>query len=112
MTEADSGYRLVLTTTDSEESAERLARALVEKRLAACVNIVAPVTSVYRYNGEIVTDQERLLLIKTRAVRFRELSETIRSLHGYDVPEIVSLEIAEGDETYLKWLTDCVAEAK
>jgi periplasmic divalent cation tolerance protein len=102
------GFRLVLTTADSEELARRLARALVEARLAACVNIVAPVTSVYRWKDEVSVDQEWLLLIKTRGERFEALSRTIHELHSYDVPEIVALDLENGDPVYLKWLAASV----
>ena len=112
MPEPDDGFRLVLTTADSEELAQRLATALVERRLAACVNIVAPVRSVYRWKGKIVSDEERLLLIKTSAERFRELREVIRELHSYEVPEVIALRIEDGDEAYLKWLGGCLGGAK
>jgi periplasmic divalent cation tolerance protein len=101
-------FRLVLTTADSEELADRIARTLVERRLAACVNVVGPVHSVYRWKGEIVSDQERMLVIKTSAGRFPEVRETIRELHSYDVPEVLAIAIDEGDRPYLDWLADCL----
>lgn len=108
MTDPRSPFRLVLSTADSLELAERLARALVDRRLAACVNIVGPLRSVYRWKGEVVDDEERLLLIKTRADRFEAVRDAIRELHGYDVPEVLSLAIDDGDDSYLAWLAGCL----
>jgi len=105
------GFRLVLTTADSNELARRLAHALVETRLAACVNIVAPVTSVYRWKDVVSVDQEWLLLIKTRSERFEALRKKIHELHSYDVPEIVALKLENGDASYLKWLAASVEPA-
>ena len=99
-------FRLALTTTDTAASAERLAGELVERRLAACVNIVGPVRSVYRWKGRVVRDQERLLVIKTSAEKFAALSAALADLHGYDVPELISLKVEEGARPYLDWLAD------
>jgi periplasmic divalent cation tolerance protein len=109
MSEPVDGFLLVLTNADSNELALKLAHGLVEARLAACVNIVAPVTSVYRWNDEVTVDQEWLLLIKTRSTRFEALRQAIHELHGYDVPEIVALKLEDGDASYLKWLAASVA---
>jgi periplasmic divalent cation tolerance protein len=103
-------FRVVLTTADSAELAATLARALVERRLAACVNVVGPVRSVYRWRGEIVSDEERILVIKTSAACFPRLRETIRELHTYEVPELLALAVADGDRTYLDWLAGCLAD--
>jgi periplasmic divalent cation tolerance protein len=108
MPHAPDGFRIVLTTADSEEIADRIAHTLVERRLAACVNVVGPVRSVYRWKGEIVSDQERMLVIKTSAARFPEVRETIRELHTYDVPEVLAIAVADGDRPYLDWLADCL----
>jgi periplasmic divalent cation tolerance protein len=110
MSDAPDAFRLVLTTADSEELADRIARTLVERRLAACVNVVGPVNSVYRWKGEIVSDQERMLVIKTSAGRFSEVRETIREVHSYDVPEILAIAVDDGDRPYLDWLADCLAD--
>jgi len=108
MSEPCTGYRLVLTTADTDALARRIAEALVERRLAACVNIVGPVRSVYRWRDRITTDDERLLLIKTLDERFEAVREAIRELHTYEVPEVVALAIDAGDEHYLRWLAGCV----
>ena len=108
MPDAPDGFRIVLTTADSDELADRIARALVDRRLAACVNVVGPVRSIYRWKGEIVSDQERMLVIKTSAERLPEVREAIRELHTYDVPEVLAIAVDDGDRAYLDWLADCV----
>jgi periplasmic divalent cation tolerance protein len=100
---------VVLVTTGSAENAEALARALVDERLAACVNIVPGIRSIYRWQEKIADDAEWLLLIKTERERFVALEARIRSLHTYEVPEVVALEIAEGSKPYVEWLLAAVA---
>lgn len=95
---------LVLCTCPDAESAGRIARALVEERLAACVNRVPGLTSVYRWQGAIQEDDEVLLLIKTRRERFEALRARLVALHPYDVPEVIALDIATGHAPYLEWL--------
>ena len=88
------------------ESGERISRVLVEEHLAACVNLVPGLSSIYRWQGEIQQDQECLLLIKTTAERFEVLADRLRGLHPYDVPEIIALPIGAGDPAYLNWITE------
>ena len=95
---------LVLCTTDTSELAAKIASALVEERKAACVNIVAGIRSIYRWEGKVCDDEEHLLLIKTSKERFEAVRATIRKLHTYDVPEIIAVPITDGDPDYLKWL--------
>ncbi|GAB5603529.1 divalent-cation tolerance protein CutA [Thermus sp. FJN-A] len=97
---------VVLITVPSEEVARTLAKTLVEERLAACVNIVPGLTSVYRWQGEVVEDKELLLLVKTTTHVFPRLKERVLALHPYTVPEIVALPIAEGHGPYLDWLRE------
>jgi periplasmic divalent cation tolerance protein len=99
-----SSYVQVVTTTARREEAERIARDLVEKRLAACVQIVGPITSVYRWQGKIETDQEWQCWCKTRGELFARVEEAIRALHPYEVPEILAMPIAAGSARYLAWL--------
>lgn len=100
---------VVLVTCGSRKEVRKIARALVEKRLAACVNeIGAPVKSVYRWRGKVETAKEFLLVIKTTKRRFAGLREAIRKLHSYDVPEIIALPIVEGSRTYLDWIAKSV----
>lgn len=103
------GERVVLVTCGSVREARRIAREAVDRRLAACVNILrTPFESVYRWKGRIERVREFLLLIKTTQRRLGDLEKLIRRLHSYEVPEIVTLQIAEGSETYLRWLDECV----
>jgi len=100
---------VVLVTTGSAESAEMLARRLVDEHLAACVNIVPAVRSIYRWQGKVADDTEALLVIKTERERFAALEARVRSLHTYEVPEVVALEIVEGSKAYVEWLHGAVA---
>jgi periplasmic divalent cation tolerance protein len=100
---------VAFSTVGTAEDAERISRALVERRLAACVNVVPGVVSVYRWKGNVLRDEERLLVIKTRAARLEALREALVALHPYDLPELVALPIEAGHEPYLAWLDDSVS---
>ncbi len=95
---------VVLVTTPSAEDAARLARAVVEEKLAACGNVVPAVRSIYRWEGKICDEQEALLVLKAPARRFPELRDRIVALHPYDVPEVIALRIEEGNERYIDWI--------
>lgn len=95
---------VVLTTLGETADAEAFARTLVEERLAACVNLLPPMTSVYRWKGAIETDRERQLVVKTSADRLAALETRLRTLHPYEVPELLVLEVAGGGSPYLEWL--------
>ncbi|HJY85752.1 MAG TPA: divalent-cation tolerance protein CutA [Candidatus Acidoferrales bacterium] len=100
---------VALVTCQSAREAKRIARALVERRVAACVNVLGtPVRSTYRWRGEVQTASEYLLLIKSSRKKFRALRAEVEHLHSYDVPEIIALPIVEGSETYLRWLDECL----
>ena len=103
-----SDFAIVLTTTDTSESAQRIARALVERKLAACVNIVPLIESVYRWKGVVETAQELLLIIKTSTKRFADVEKAIKELHHYELPECVMVRIEQGSEEYLRWIADGV----
>ena len=103
---------IVLATCGSEEEALRIANALVEEHLAACVNLVSPIRSIYRWEGKIWDEKEWLLIIKTQKKRFQELEKKVKSLHSYSVPEIISLPIVEGSSSYLNWLVEMTEEQK
>ena len=94
----------VMTTTAAQADAKRVARAVLEVHLAACVQIIGPLTSLYWWQGEIEQAEEWLCLIKTRADAFADLERAIRSVHPYEVPEIVALPVAAGSADYLAWL--------
>ena len=101
---------LVLTTAGSEEEARKIAQALVERRLAACVNIVPRIHSVYRWQGHVESSEEYLLIIKTTRHCEDSVRSAIRELHSYEVPECITVEIDGGSEQYLRWIEDSVAE--
>jgi len=100
--------RIVLTTAGTKEEAHKIARTLVERRLAACVNLVPEVESVYRWQGKIEQSMEWLLVIKTAAAMFPQVGETIRELHSYELPECVCVAIEDGSAEYLEWLGEQV----
>lgn len=95
---------VVLVTVPSREVAEELAELLVAGRAAACVNVVGPIASVYRWNGEVTRDEEQLLVIKSTAARYAELESLVRANHPYELPEVVALPVVAGLEPYLAWV--------
>lgn len=99
-------YIVVLITVPSKEEAESITKTIVEKKLAACVNIVDIVKSVYWWQGKIEEGKELLLIIKTLKSKFKELEKEIKKLHSYTVPEIIALPIVEGFEKYLNWIKE------
>lgn len=101
-------HRLVLTTAGSQEEAHTIARALVERRLAACVNIVPHIESIYRWKDAVEEAQEWLLLIKTSERVFDRVHAVIQELHSYEVPECICLTIEDGSPGYLEWIADSV----
>jgi periplasmic divalent cation tolerance protein len=100
--------RLVLSTAGSLEEARSIGRALVERQLAACVNVVPHVESVYGWKGEVETATECLLLIKTTAPAFDRLRDALQELHSYEVPECIEIAIEDGSATYLDWIGESV----
>ncbi len=103
---------LVLTTCANSEDANALATALVELRLAACVNTVSNVTSTYRWRDEVQRDQESLLMIKTTEARYPELENAIRARSSYELPEVLAIPVHGGSAAYLTWLGASVADRK
>ena len=99
-------YCLVLTTFPIDKDAEAFAATLVEERLAACVNILPAMKSIYSWKGVVERSDERQLLIKTTSNRLRELETRLQGLHPYEVPEFVVVPIVEGSPHYLSWLTE------
>ena len=99
---------LVLTNLPDRAAAERLADELVAKKVAACVNILAPCRSVYRWKGKVESSQEFLLLIKTTRSRSAEVTSRIGELHSYDLPEAIEVSIEGGSAEYLKWIAESV----
>src|SRR5438270_5410761 len=97
---------IILTTAGSKDEARKVAKSLVESRLAACVNVIPKIESVYRWEDNVQTAEEWLLLIKTSSLNFEAVQEAIRKLHSYDLPECIAIKISEGEEKYLEWLTE------
>jgi periplasmic divalent cation tolerance protein len=97
-------FQIVLSTCGDRETAERIAHRLVEQHLAACVNILPGVQSVYRWRGAVESESEILMLIKTKAALIQDVQSTIATLHSYEVPEFLVLPILGGSEAYLAWL--------
>ena len=100
---------IVFVTTPNNDDAAKIAEALVSERLAACVNIVAAVESIYLWEGKVTRDSEARMIIKTSDQRFDELEQRVRQLHSYSTPEVVALRIERGSEQYLNWLRDSTA---
>jgi periplasmic divalent cation tolerance protein len=99
---------LILSTADSLDLARKIASALVQAREAACINIIPGIRSVYCWEGELCDEGEFLLLIKSSSERFEAVRSKIRSLHTYQVPEIIAIPITDGDSSYLAWLRSSV----
>jgi periplasmic divalent cation tolerance protein len=101
--------RIVLTTAGSEDEANKIARHLVERRMAACVNIVPQITSIYRWKEIVEEAREWLLIVKTTAAAFEEVRDAIAELHSYEVPECICLTIEDGTPSYLDWIGESVS---
>jgi periplasmic divalent cation tolerance protein len=104
MNQTAAQYRIVLVTCASIEEARRIGRSAVEKKLAACANIVARVESIYRWKGKVERAREALVVIKTTAKRLRQLEREVKRVHSYEVPEFVVLPIVAGSQEYLNWI--------
>jgi periplasmic divalent cation tolerance protein len=102
-------YIIIIVTTPSKQEAEKIAQHLIDKRLIACANIIGPVSSVFHWSGKTEHAEEYLILLKSRKDLFEKLSETVKALHSYEVPEILVLPIVGGSEGYLNWLGDCMS---
>jgi periplasmic divalent cation tolerance protein len=110
MLEATSTVRIVMTTVESAEEAARLGRTLVEERLAACATILPRVHSIYRWQGEIESSDETLLLLKTANEQLPALESRLKELHGYETPEFIVLGVEAGSQSYLSWLSGSLGE--
>ena len=102
--------QIVFCTAGSEEEARKIARHLVEHRLAACVNLVPHLTSIYQWQGEIEEGREWLLVIKTSSEMFGSIHAAIRELHSYELPECIAVDIADGSPAYLKWIENSLSK--
>ena len=95
---------IVFVTVPSGEDASRIGESLVSERLAACVNVVPGIESIYRWQGKVTRDAEWLLMIKTTDERFEEMEQRVKALHAYSTPEVIAFKISRGSDDYLKWL--------
>jgi len=102
-------YYLVMTTTETEEDAAKLAKFAVENRLARCVNIIRNTRAIYSWQGEMCDINECMLLIKTGHVKLDELLEKLRVEHPYELPELVAIPMPQGDDDYMRWIWDWVS---
>jgi periplasmic divalent cation tolerance protein len=103
-----AGEKLIISTAGSRDQASRIAQALVNESLAACVNIVGPIESVYRWQGTVESSEEFLLLIKTTSACAMNAIVRLRELHSYQLPEAIELDISSGSADYLRWIQDSV----
>ena len=106
MSTASARAAVMMVTAASQEQAALIAHTLVGERLAACVNLVSPIRSIYRWNDEVHDDPEHLMIINTRANLFQKVEARIREMHSYEVPEVISVSIASGSKPYLNWIFD------
>jgi len=103
-------YQLILCTCPNSDIAEQLASRLVEQRLAACINIVPGLISIYRWQGKVEKDMEVLLLIKTTQDRYGAVESAIQKHHPYELPEIIAVTVEQGSSDYLRWITSSLEE--
>lgn len=99
-------YLQVETTTDSAAEATKIARAVIEARAAACAQVLGPITSTYRWEGEVVTDEEFLVRMKTSSACYTDLEQCVLEVHGYEVPEIIATPVTHGHQEYLDWIDE------
>jgi periplasmic divalent cation tolerance protein len=104
-------FRVIFVMTANRSEADRIAEALVEGKLAACVNIVGPIRSIYRWRGAIEKANEYMLVVKAPARHFSRLERRVRELHSYEVPEIVAVPLTAGSKPYLAWLAESTTSA-
>ena len=102
-------YIIVIVTTASKQEAEKIANHLLNDKLIACANIVGPVTSLFRWRENVERAEEYLMLMKSRRDLFDRLTEAVKTLHSYEVPEIIAVPAVEGSRDYLNWLASCLA---
>ncbi len=97
-------YIQIFTTIENKEDAEKIAKSLIEKRLAGCIQIIGPISSIYWWKNKIETSQEWLCIIKSKKNLYEEIEKSIKEIHPYEIPEIIAMPIISGNKDYLKWL--------
>jgi periplasmic divalent cation tolerance protein len=110
MSQPTNDQIVVLMTAPNADEAARIGEMLVERKLAACVQILPPMTSIYVWKGEVQRENEILLIAKSTRTKFDELEEAVRAIHSYETPEIIALPIVAGSQPYLSWLSNCLEE--
>lgn len=103
-----NSYIIIIVTTAGREEAETIVQRLLEAKLIACANIIGPVSSHFHWSGKMEKAEEYLILMKSRKDLFEKLSETVKALHSYEVPEILALPVVEGSKAYMDWLGSCL----
>ncbi len=106
MEDEEIRHVVVFVTAPDLEGGKKIARALVEEEIAACVNVIEGITSIFMWKSKIEEEKECLLVIKTRLVRVGDVIDVVKSMHGYDVPEIIALPVVDGNPAYLKWIDE------
>jgi len=106
---SDASIVVVLVTASGDEEARRIGRALVDERLAACVNVIGPIASIFRWKDRVQEESEHLLVVKARRADVERLAARVRALHSYEVPEVLALEVVGGAAPYLDWVRDSTA---
>jgi periplasmic divalent cation tolerance protein len=106
---SDASIVVVLVTASGDEEARRIARALVDERLAACVNVIGPIASIFRWKDRVQEESEHLLVVKARRADVERLAARVRALHSYEVPEVLALDVVGGAAPYLDWVRDSTA---
>ncbi|XP_044175706.1 protein CutA homolog [Acropora muricata] len=107
---SDGEYSSAFVTCPNTDVAKKIARGLVQKKIAACVNIIPGITSIYTWEDKVEEDAEVLMMIKTRTNRLGDLTDYVRKEHPYDVPEVISVKLGEGNPAYLQWIRDTVPD--
>jgi len=102
----DIQYLVVLVTASSEEEGLKIASALVDAEMVACVNMIEKVRSIFKWRGKVEDEKETLLIIKTRTERMAEVVAKVKEVHSYDVPEVIALPVVEGNQSYLRWIDE------
>jgi periplasmic divalent cation tolerance protein len=106
---SEASIVVVLVTASGDEEARRIGRALVDERLAACVNVIGPIASIFRWKDRVQEESEHLLVVKARRADVERLAARVRALHSYEVPEVLALDVVGGAAPYLDWVRDSTA---